>query len=73
MNSKNIKLIRGQIRQVVKELIPELLTEQLVESIQKNLNGQLHERLSKIDERQSQLQSYFVRNAGVPTAASDKK
>lgn len=66
----NIKLIRGQIRQIVKELLPELLTEQLVESIRNELSSQLQDRLIKIDDRQAQIQSYVVRNSGVPTSSS---
>lgn len=68
----NIKQIRGQIRQIVKELLPELLTEQLVAAIQNQLHSQLQERLVKIDDRQSQIQSYIVRNAGVPTTTAKK-
>lgn len=72
--NSDLKQIRGQIRQIVKELMPELLNEQLVASIEKRLSGQLYEGLNKIDERQKELQSYFIRNVGVPTApkAEDK-
>lgn len=66
--SKELKQIRGQIRQIVKEILPELLSEQLVEAMEKRLVGQLREGLTKIDNRQAELQSYIVRNAGVPTA-----
>lgn len=68
--SSALKSLRGQIRQIVRELLPELLTEQLVMDMQKNLSGQLREGLGKIDDRQAQLQSYFVRNAGVPDSKS---
>lgn len=68
----NIKQLRGQLRQLVKELLPELLSEQLLQSIEKKLVTQLQEGLNKIDDRQSQFQSYIVRNAGVPTASAEK-
>lgn len=68
MSNKQIKQLRGQLRQLVQELLPELLTEQLIEAMERRLTGQLREGLGKIDQRQSDLQSYFVRNSGVPTA-----
>ncbi len=68
----NVKQIRGQLRQLVKELLPELLSEQLLQSIEKRLVIQLQAGLNKIDDRQSQFQSYLVRNAGVPTVPTEK-
>jgi MarR-like DNA-binding transcriptional regulator SgrR of sgrS sRNA len=68
MSAKNDKQLRGQLRQLVRELLPELLSEQLIQSIEKRLVSQLQSGLNKIDDRQSQLQSYIVRNAGVPSA-----
>lgn len=63
----NIKLIRGQLRQLVKELLPDVLAEQVIESIKKELYAELRERLGTIDARQADIQSYVVRNNGVPT------
>lgn len=72
MSAKNDKQFRGQLRQLVRELLPELLSEQLIQTIEKKLVSQMQEGLNKIDDRQSQFQSYLVRNAGVPTAPKAK-
>lgn len=70
--SKQIKQLRGQIRQIVKELLPEVLSEQLVQEISKHLSGQLREGLQKIDDRQADLQSFLVRNYGAAKNSSEK-
>lgn len=61
-NSKELKLLRGQIRQIVKEILPEVLSASLVEDVEKRLFGHLKEGLEKIDSRQKDLQAYMIRN-----------
>lgn len=69
MSDKNLKAIRGQLRQIVKEL----LTSELVAASQKQVYDMLHKRLDAIDahiksqleemnERSKETQSYVVRN-----------
>jgi ribosome recycling factor len=74
MSDKNIKQMRGQIRQVVKELLPEILKEELTAKINKDLMSRLDQRLDAItnhiktaldaiDKRAKEVASYVVRNA----------
>lgn len=65
MNSKEIKQLRGQIRQIVKELLPDILKDTLIAELHNNLASQLRESLIKIDERQKDLQAYMIRNSAV--------
>lgn len=75
MSEKNIKLLRGQVRNVVKES----LTEEAFKAIEARLTKTLNEKLSEvtrtvkeglevIDQRSKDLQAYVVRNVAVPTA-----
>lgn len=64
--SKELKQIRGQIRQIVKDILPEVITSELVAALEKVLVARMDEGLKRIDVRQADLQSYIVRNAGVP-------
>jgi hypothetical protein len=70
--SKDVKLIRGQIRQIVKELLPELLTQELTTAIYKQLAGELgaklevvsndiKRQLNAMDERSKDVQSFIMR------------
>lgn len=81
MGDKQAKLIRGQLRQIVKELLPEILTTESFMSLQKTLDTRLNNKvdnitrmvrdaLEKLDQRSKDMQSYVVRNVGVPTAPS---
>lgn len=56
--SNQIKQIRGQVRQVVKELLPDILKEQVIQEIMKIVT----DRLSQIDKKQRDINSYVVRN-----------
>ena len=62
MNNKDLKLLRGQIRQIVKELLPEMVNKELMEQIQKAVTTQVSEGLNKINENQKNLQSYLMRS-----------
>lgn len=66
MNTKELKQLRGQLRQVVKEMLPEILNMALAQHIHKDLATQLEKKLIAIDERQRDLQAYMVR-ASLPT------
>lgn len=69
MSGKQAKLLRKQLRNVVKELLPETLSSELVANVQANLSRQMKEGLTKIDERQKDLQAYFIRNTVQKTPA----
>lgn len=69
MSDKNLKAIRGQVRQIVKEL----LSDELVDARQKEIAALVNKRLDAIDafikaqvsemqERSKEVQSYVVRN-----------
>lgn len=62
MNQKQIKLLRGQIRQAVKEVLPEVFATEVIKAMEKKLTGDMKIALDKIDERQKDLQSYFLRH-----------
>lgn len=70
----NIKMLRGQVRQIVKELLPEVFKEELTKAIQK----EIEERLNRVDshvkaavaemnERSKETQNYVVRNLVLAT------
>lgn len=61
MNNKELKQIRGQIRQIVKEILPEILAMELLLAMENKLSGEIKEALKKIDERQKDLQAYMIR------------
>lgn len=63
MNNKELKVLRGQIRQIVKELLPDVLTSEVLLAIEQRLSAQVKEKLEQIDERQKDLQAYMVRLA----------
>lgn len=80
MNGKSVKLLRGQVRQAVKEMLPQVLGTETIQSIHKDLTGAINSRLdnitkvmenalNKLDERSKDVQSYVVRNMGVPIAS----
>lgn len=72
MNSKQVKVIRGQIRQVVKEILGEVITQEFVAQLDKDLRANQKERLDlvfemvkgtleRIDSRQKEIQNMIVR------------
>lgn len=63
MNTKELKVLRGQIRQIVKELLPEVLGAELIQALERKLSDELKQALERIDERQKSLQAYMVRSS----------
>lgn len=66
--SKELKQLRGQMRQIVKELFPEIMNEQLVAELKKDLSAQVDaisnytkSTLEMIDKRNQDLNAYMVR------------
>ncbi len=79
MSEKNVKFLRGQVRQVVKELLPQVLNAEAIQSMNKDLISRVDTRLAsltdmvkstldQIDQRSQDMQSYVVRNVAVPAA-----
>lgn len=78
MNSKEVKQVRGQIRQIIKELMPEILKGETLVAANKDLTKLINARLDALtahvqeslkvmDERSKEISSYMVRNT-VPQA-----
>ena len=66
--SKEIKQIRGQVRQIVKEILPEALQSELGSAIRRDVFKQLdaavkqiQEVLKQIDQRSKDTQGYLIR------------
>lgn len=79
MSEKNVKFLRGQVRQVVKQLLPEVFSTETSKAMEKVLVTRIDSRLSEItkvvkealdtmDKRSLDMQSYVVRNVAVPAA-----
>ena len=83
MSDRNFKEIRKQLRTVVRELLPEVLKSEVVTASMADIKTQTDERLNRIadhiqstlesmDKRQSDIQSYILRNTThVPVAPSE--
>lgn len=56
--SSDIKVLRGQVRQVVKEM----LTEELAKAIEGILMKHIDKRLDEIDKKQKDILGFTVRN-----------
>ncbi len=77
------KLLRSQMRQIVKELFPEIVSSELYAKIEKQNKEQLEflfnlvkGTLSRVEERQKDLQSLIMRevaNATKVVPSEDKK
>lgn len=76
-NTKQVKILRGQVRQAVQEILPDILKEVLAESFHKKLSDEAAGRLvlveelvkntlNKIDERSKDIQSFMLRAATMP-------
>jgi cell division protein ZapA (FtsZ GTPase activity inhibitor) len=75
--SKEIKAMRGQLRQIAKEILPEVLAGELFAALQKEQAARLTEiarmvteRLNQIEERSKDVQSFIMRevaNKSAPT------
>lgn len=82
--SKDVKLIRGQVRQVVQEVLPGLLNEEALQALTKKLTDEINLRLRHIesnvrdtleavDKRSKDSLSYLIRNATQsPTQLEEK-
>jgi hypothetical protein len=79
MSDKQYKLIRKQLRNVVQDELQYLLHEETFKNLYKDLVKHTDKRLDDItktvkdvldnmDKRSQDIQSYVVRNTGVPTA-----
>lgn len=77
-HQKNVKLIRGQIRQAVKEILPEVLTAELVNNLGTGLSVAVNKRLDEVtnhvksvldtvDERSKEVQNYIIRQTAAST------
>lgn len=55
------KLIRGQLRQILREVGPELITESVVDAIERRLLEYTKIRLTKMEERQKDIQNLVLR------------
>jgi hypothetical protein len=67
-NDKNVKQLRGQIRQIVKEMYPEIITSEIFATLQTQtkermdvLHRLVKESLDRIDQRQKDVQSLLMR------------
>lgn len=66
--SKEIKAIRGQLRQITKDLLPEVMAGELFVKLQEEQRARLtelarmvNERLDQIESRSKDVQSYIMR------------
>jgi hypothetical protein len=76
--SKDIKLLRGQVRQVVKEMMDSEFSDHLKRELSKQINDRLdaivkniQETLKGMDDRAKDIQDYIVRaslNPAAPTS-----
>ncbi len=55
--SKDIKVLRGQLRALVKEI----LTEEIVRAVEERLTKRMDARLDKIDQKQKDILGFTVR------------
>lgn len=76
----DIKVIRGQLRQIAKEILPEVLSAEMETKIMKHVDTRLDymtnmikSTLDQLDRRSKDMQSYVVRNVGVPTKPPEEK
>ena len=76
--SKQVKLLRGQVRQIVNEILPDVLAgamyAELAAALQKQLKdveAQVKETLIRLDERSKDIQSYLVRQSMITTNPAD--
>lgn len=69
--SNPAKVLRQQVRQVVLDLLPELVKKELVLDMETRLRKEMNDRLEVIDQKQRDLQAYFIRNS-LPNNSSEK-
>jgi DNA topoisomerase IA len=56
--ANDVKVLRGQVRQIVKEL----LEEELIKAVEERLTKILEKRLALIDKKQKDIAGFMVRN-----------
>lgn len=77
MSDKNIKAIRGQVRQICEELLDSELTKKILSEVSGIVNARLNqidayvkEQLKQLQEKAEETQSYVVRNLALTNAQS---
>jgi hypothetical protein len=67
-NKSEVKVLRGQLRQIVKDMLPELLATEMFQALQQKNKAELEfikkqviETLERIDSRQADVQSMILR------------
>ena len=75
--SKEIKQIRGQVRQIVKEILPDTLTQEHYLVLKQHVDERINqiekfvkEKLTEMNERHKDTMGYLVRQT---TSVQDKK
>jgi len=78
--SKEIKAIRGQLRQIAKEILPEVMASEIVGILQAEQRAKLTEianmvvkRLDEIENRSKDVQSYIMREVANQTAPKQEE
>lgn len=72
--SREIKQLRGQLRQITKEILPEVLSQELANGVHKRLSGEIStkllnielmikERLDAMDARSKDIQEFILRKS----------
>ena len=64
---KDIKAIRGQLRQIAQELLPTLLTQEIVKSAFEQLRKHIDKQLAVMDQRQKDILAYSIRQSAIKT------
>lgn len=71
----NIKVLRGQVRQVVKEILPEVMNNEQFDVLRKQideriskLEKEVKDMMSEMNARHKDVMSYLVRNVSTPLA-----
>lgn len=79
MSDKNIKALRGQVRQAVKELMPEIIKSESYQAIMKAVEEKLRaiekqvlDTLEAMQNRQKDLQNYIMREVTLSTSPAPK-
>ncbi len=82
--SKQIKLVRGQLRQITQELLPSIMSEELKNAaynqIKKEIEAKLHhieanikESLERIEKRQKDMHDFTIREMMSNVQVSNKE
>lgn len=79
MNTKQVKVLRGQIRQIIQELLPSVIEREAFLDMHKtlsttidrrldNLTDMVKAKLEQVDQRSKDMQAHVLKNVGVPSA-----